>query len=441
MQKVFLLTLGLLALTPTVAGQERIPRRPVPSPVGQPLSPATPTWSKEELERLLPVLRRFLEKERASAQGTIGMSNQNPLTPFATMSPLGGLLDVTQDANLRKYGPLGPNVKYGPMGPLGEGQDPQQSSNVGSNPAVVWNLDGFKHPLNGVNIDLSEVKRSLEGFDLSLSGFQERVEASTNGAIYALNQLQEQLITASNEPSVLRPTGRVLQPPPSASAASAPDIRRLDRNSLPESGRLIVRSNPKGYYVGSLDVNHNDQFKVKAVKNDEKGCWALGDTLGTVKLHDVWVNCNGLKGEFGNVRPATDSEIPDPGYQSARHLEGTFASLIAPVTNADKKGPKDAKEFAVLRRDTTLYGNYPLSQSPTLSGGKPWQGSDELGVVHVGQCNEFFKVRYFSNDGKAAVGKYIHVNSKTGDKVEKWGIIPMSNIVLPLSEGPPPCNQ
>jgi hypothetical protein len=428
MYKAVSLILCLLAVLRTVAGQQPTPHRPAPSPAGQ----QTLSLTKEQLDWVLKIAR-----ERVPERGTVSVPSQNPLTPFATMSPLGSLLDVTED--VRKYGPLGPNGKYG-IGAVGEERGMLQSANGPTSPSTVWNLpNGFNHPLD-------------KAFSQALGGINQSIEA-INQIQHQFYQFQQQvdqlqrLIAASNQPPVPSPAvGSILMPRNTvgvtalAATHASPDMRRLDRAGLPKSGRLIVRSNPKGYYVGALDVNQNDQFQVKAVKNDKEGCWALGDTLGTVKLHDVWVNCNGLKGEFGNVRPATDSEIPNPGYQSARHLEDTFASLIAPVTNADKKGrPKDAKEFAVLTRDATLYGNYPLSQSPNLPVG---QFSDDLGVVvHARRCNDFFKVRYFSNDGRAAVGKYVHINSQTGERIEIWGILDMANISLPLSLGPPPCKQ
>lgn len=433
MYKAFLLILCLLVCTMMVVGQERAPQSAPFSPSVQRILDRINAMTPEQRARLRESTLAWLDERHASEQSTIPMPSQNPLTPFAAMSPLGTLLDVTQDPNLRKYGPLGPNVKYGLLGPLGEEQGAGQSANGGPNQGVVLNLpEGFTHPLDG----------------FSLPGFKESIEVSANAAVDALNQLPR-LVAASNQPPVPRsapPRSRNTGGASAQAAAhpNASDIRMLDRARLPQSGRLIVRSNPKGYYVGSLDINQGDQFQVKAKHISEDGkniCWALGDTLGTVKLNDVWVNCNGLKGAFENVRETT--ETPNPGYQSRRHLEDRFASLVAPVTHADEKGPKDAKDYVVVTQDTIVYGNYPLSQPANPDGSKPLPGtfSDELGEVLAAPCHAF-KVRFFSNDGNAVVGRSVLIDPKTHEAVEgvsRWGILPTANISLPLREGQVAC--
>lgn len=217
MYKAFLLILAFLVGTVVIAGQERAPQPRPLSPEAQRIFDYIRAMTPEQRVLLREATLLWLEKRRASEQRTIRIPDQNPLTPFATMSQLGSLLSITEDPNLRKYGPLGPDVKYGPLGPIGDGQSVQQSANA---LGKVVNLPpGVTHPLDSVFTQLQDgIKNTQDGIKNIQTGINKSL-GDINGVIGALNQVQQQ-IAASNQPPVPRPVDRKLTRPRLASGGS-----------------------------------------------------------------------------------------------------------------------------------------------------------------------------------------------------------------------------
>jgi hypothetical protein len=327
MYKAFLLILCLLVNTTMVVAQRPDTRRPAPSPVRQQGSPPTPIVTKEQLERLRLILQPFLEKEYGSAHGAVTLPNQNPLTPFARMSPLGGLLEVTEDPNLRKYGPLGPNVNYGPMGPLGEGQG-VQSLNAQSNPGVVWKspsdftLDKvFSQMLDGINQAQNGINQSLDG---------------VNGALGALNQVQQQIaafnvLTMPSSKSVVQ----TLMPPfDRVSRSCLEQIKKDPTIRCVTDDYAYLRSDPKSFFVNTLQ--YGDYFRVLARHYVKEKCWYYGDAFGSVNQHHIWIECDHLDGLDIHPDPiaAKEPQYHEPGPDKGRsvstreYLETRYGTLL-----------------------------------------------------------------------------------------------------------------
>jgi hypothetical protein len=178
------------------------------------------------------------------------------------------------------------------------------------------------------------------------------------------------------------------------------------------------------YQVDSKSLNNTNT-------TGKQVCWARGRAFGDVNLSDVWVECDGLSERAENVpvpRPATDAEVPDFRAESRRYLKDRFASAVPPTDIGD------GQYYLVLTQDAKMYDNYkPPANFKPSSNHRPPPGQflDEGPVVPAAPCYEF-KVRYFSDDGNAAVGRYIVLDPKTQQAVSsRWGVLPTEgNIVL-----------
>jgi hypothetical protein len=413
MYKAFLLFLCLLALTPTVVGQERIPRRPVPSPVGQPVRPASPVLSKEQMDRLRPIAQAILENQRARAQGTVPTPNQHPSTLSPALNGLGGFLDYTPDPNLLKYGPFGPNVKYGPLGPLGAEHGAQQSPNAGPNSGVVWNLEGFTHPLDRVGQNLGGVKLNLEGLDLKLEGFNERIEASTNGAIEALNKLQ-QLIEASNQPPVPRTADRKLTGRVTASAASVRSTGPLPSDDTSASkaiaastrGRRAISPynsplpHPNGDRIGNRARNPRTDGRTFPVLPNTELYDARGKSRGEIDDSRVRLNFGGerkIKTPSGKVETAYSTWFVDLDGEKASGLI-LESDLIDKPQMPSLMPPRPPNEGRTAYRMTGGdpnsaawgRGGVPFKVNPGYRGGG--QSSTDYGLRPDGYVNLCYNV-------------------------------------------------
>ena len=437
MYKAFLLILCLLVSPMMVLAQQRAPQAPPFNPNVQRILDNINAMSPEQRARLRESTLAWLEERHASEQRTIPLQNQNPLTSFAGMSPLGGLLYITQDPNLRKYGPLGPSVKYGLLGPLGDDEGVQQSANSQSNLGNLFNLPKGFTPLDGVSQSLDWDFKEL---DLSL----QRIDASTNAAIDALKLLQQQ-IAASNETSVLRPTGRVLQPPPSASAASVrkqsgletlmPPFDRVSRSCLEQIKKdptircvtddyAYLRSDPKSFFVNTLQ--YGDYFRVLARHYVKEKCWYYGDAFGSVNQHHVWIECDHLDGLDIHPDPkeATERQFhrsgPDiPGSVSTReYLETRYGTLLFETPQCNNgfwlAQPRLPDGSAANRID--IYG----TRDPETGKLSNIRTTVEL------TTKDTIRVRYITPDGSAAAVNVEAPGQTIGEGV--WGFAEIGRI-------------
>jgi hypothetical protein len=415
-----------------VGAQESAPKPRTLSPTVQRIFDNIRTMTPEQRILLRERTLRQLDERRANEQ-RVRTPDQHPLTPPPATRVLGvgGFADFTLDPNLLKYGPFGPNVKYGPLGPIGEEQGAQQGANVQLNSNGAWGLKEGDHPLNGVTPNLG----------WNQDEFKQRIETATNGIIGAFNQIR-QTVAASNQLPVTRPansssdlTARATaHPEPSSdpcedSRTTSPSVRCVDTMA----GRLFVRSDPKGFFVGSLYPG--EHFRVKAVRyipEDRNGklvCYFYGDAFGNVQEKDVWVNCEGLEPRAETAPKPPHAEVntqyhipgpldPNDGIYSTRdYLVDRFASeLLLPETS----NGGNSKVYAVVKPEigsTQLYGNYdPRKQNPFV---------DPLNItISATDPPDKLKVRYVSKDGNYAVVNYdIGTDPKTGKERRRWGVV------------------
>lgn len=439
MFKAFLLILCFLVGTVVVAGQERTPQPRPFSPDVQRIFDYIRVMTPEQRVLLRESTLVWLEKRRASERG-IPTQDQHSFTlaPATGTLGVGGFPDLTPDPNLLKYGPLGPDVKYGPMGPIGEGQGSQQSANAQTSPGSILNLPkGFTHPLEGLTKDLDAAKWSWKELNLSLG--------AADRAIGALSQVQLQ-IAASNQSLLSRLANNTpdltaraaahkgASSDPCENSQPSPSVRCVDA----AAGRLFVRSDPKGFYVGSLYPG--EHFRVRAVRyipEDRHGnlvCYFYGDAFGNVQEKGVWVNCEGLEPRAKTAPKPPRAEVhtqyhiagpinPKDGIFSTReYLEKRFdVKILFPET----EDGGNSLVLAVVKPEkgsTQLWGNYdPQKRFPFV---------DPLHItISANDPPDRLKVRYVSNDGTYAVVNYdIGIDPKTGREIRRWGVVSMQDI-------------
>lgn len=297
--------------------------------------------------------------------------------------------------------------------------------------------DSLRGPAGSAKID-----RTLGNLEPSLESVGRKAEAVTRG-VEELGRLNQQF-APSVTPSMPRPARPALPEMPwgaipsaagirgtedvtaSASSHRTPDIRKVLSGN--PSGRATVRSNPGGYIVGS--VRDGDEFRVRAYQPRGKGCWMLGDVVGSQYLRDVWIDCDDLPGPDRAMRRATDAELPDNASESEADLGRRFASVVLPST--DCSDSRDSKYLTDVRRDVEpdklkLYGNYnPVTKQ--LTG--------EINSVIPGNV---IKVRYLSDDHLAAAVNYVIIDA-SGKRVDnQWGFVSTGILALPLREDKSPC--
>jgi hypothetical protein len=217
-----------------------------------------------------------------------------------------------------------------------------------------------------------------------------------------------------------------------AAAHRQPDIRRV--KTANPSGRATVRNSPGKYVAGSVYEGDNfrigDQFRVKA-HDKSKGCWLLGDVVGSPHLSNVWIDCDDLSGKDRANRRATDAEVPNAGRESEADLRRRFASIVLPSTDCPNSS-RDSKYLTDVKRDIEpdklkLYGNYnPITKQLT----------NEVTSIAPGNV---LKVRYLSDDHRAAAVNYVVIDA-AGNKIDnQWGFVSSEILALPLREDTTPC--
>ena len=408
MKKAVSLILCLLFCAPQAAAQQRNPPpRPRsffeqnmgitrPGGVGATTFPAPPTAPARPTEKQSAILQEWFER--------LGIRQGPRPAPTPEQPSLEGWV----------YGPSavvqpGPIFSESPVGDGGGGAVSLKgfdSNNGSAFPQIgsIWS----KADEEKFNRGIEDIGRIGEG----------------------LNQINWPLPSASapSTPSV-RNTEDV-----TAIAAShrQPDIRRVQTAN--PSGRATVRSSPGGYIAGSVYESDNfwlgDQFQVKAHKKD-KGCWLLGDVVGSPHLSNVWIDCDNLPGQDRANRRATDAQVPDAGPASEADLGRRFASIVLPSTNCPNSS-RDSKYLTDVKRDIApnklkLYGNYnPVTHQLT----------DEINTVEPGHV---LKVRYLSNDHLAAAVNYVVIDAGGNKIVNQWGFVSSGILALPLREDTTPC--
>lgn len=187
-----------------------------------------------------------------------------------------------------------------------------------------------------------------------------------------------------------------------ATAAVLPQsvVRKVDKD------RLIVRPNPRSWYLGS--INKKDSFRVKAVGGN-KDRWAFGDVIGNPKLKNVWVLREGLKPGPVPVREPPKLRNSD---QSRDNLANNYASWISP------KGRDDGVETKLLN-GTRLFGNYNPNTRKFY---------DPINRLDPSNQKHEYRVRWITDNGQAAIIRHYRVN-QSGREIKgtsQWGIAPCS---------------
>jgi hypothetical protein len=189
---------------------------------------------------------------------------------------------------------------------------------------------------------------------------------------------------------------------PIATVAATPksSVRKVDEP------RLIVRANPRSWYLGALE--QGDKFKVKAVR----GAWAYGDASGDINRKNVWVLRDGLT--KGNV----PSGKGNPPYTIRNH-DQSRAYMLKKEASWLSPGKSDGVKVK-LTSPTVLSNTY-----------NPKTG-DFLGRVKTldpKTPNREVRVRYISKDGNAAVVRYngVKENGKS-TKMSQWGVVPCAQL-------------
>lgn len=166
--------------------------------------------------------------------------------------------------------------------------------------------------------------------------------------------------------------------------------------------RLIVRANPRSWYLGS--ITPQDRFRVRRV-GGPKDRWAYGDVVGNPRLRGVWVLREGLE----KGPPAPHTNFTRNREQSRAHLDRRYASWISP-------GRRDGVNAPLLGR-TRMYGNYDPSTGRFY---------DVLRRLDPNNERVRYRARWVTEDGRAAVIRQYRVNER-GKEIKgtsRWGVAP-----------------